>query len=275
MPNRRSVLTALGAGVAASAFERPARALVEARRSSELIAVLGTGHFGRAMGTRLAAVGHTVIYGSRTPNSERVKALVRDSGPRATAASDRDAASRARVIVFAVPWAPVPQMLPELGDLSGKLIIDPMIARPRFVDKYPFPPDPSTSVAETLQSWIPRTPVVAAFSTISYLNLANSGLAGGPISIPLAGNDSHAKVRVARLTAQLGLDPIDIGAVIAARYMEYLVWMEIAYNVKQYHPGKDCEIYFRLVPQRSPMRPPDFGGRSGRSRLQGDFWHDH
>ncbi len=34
------------------------------------IAVLGTGKVGSALGTKLASVGHQVVYGSRTPSGE-------------------------------------------------------------------------------------------------------------------------------------------------------------------------------------------------------------
>jgi 8-hydroxy-5-deazaflavin:NADPH oxidoreductase len=249
--NRRSVLTGLGAGVAVAALERPARALDEGPgRAREIIAVLGTGHFGGAIGKRLGSLGYSVLYGSRTPDSPGVKALVRESGRRASAASARDAASRGRIVVFAVPWTAVKEMLPGLGDLSGKLLIDPMIANPRAVDKLPFPPDPSTSAAERLQAWVPGAHVVSAFSTIWYKDLADPTRCGGPVSIPIAGDDRGANERVARLTSELALDPVIIGNLPAARYIESLLWMEVACNSSIYNRGtkKLYEIYMRRVP---------------------------
>lgn len=251
MHNRRSVLTGLGAGVAISAFERPAEALYDrSRHSREPIAILGTGHFGGAIGKRLSSVGYSVIYGSRTPDSQRVKSLAQKSSLRVSVAPQNEAASRANVVVFAVPWASVRGMLPELGDLSGKLIIDPMIAKPATVDKMPFPSNPSMSAAEELQAWVPAAHVVSAFSTIWYKNIANPARCGGPVTVPLAGDDFGANQSVARLTSDLGLDPVIIGKLTAARYIESLLCMEVASNTGVYNRGnkKMYEVYMRRVP---------------------------
>lgn len=247
MIDRRSMLTALtgiGAGVALTTVSRPTRAQQGGSREAlETIAVLGTGHFGGTIGKRLSALGYPVVYGSRTPDAERVRALVRDSGPRASAGAQKDAASRGSIVLFAVPWEPVKGLLPALGDLTGKLLIDPMIAKPKVIEHYPFPDD--TSTAEQLQSWVPGAHVVKAFPTISYRTLADPVRAGGPISVPFAGADRTAKARVARLISELGLDPMDTGALVAARYIENVLWFEVVCNVNN---RKAFELYMRHVP---------------------------
>ena len=101
------------------------------------------------------------------------------------AAPPRDAASRGSIVAFAVPWGSVKDLLPGLGDLTGKLLVDPMIAKPKIIEGNPFP-DAPTSTAEPLQSWAPAAHVVKAFISISYKTLANPASAGGPISIPYA-----------------------------------------------------------------------------------------
>ncbi len=42
----------------------------------ETIALIGTGDFGNSFGPRLAALGYTIVYGSRNPESAKVKALL-------------------------------------------------------------------------------------------------------------------------------------------------------------------------------------------------------
>ncbi len=247
MIDRRSVLTGLagiGAGAAFATVSRPTRAQqAGSSEAFETIAVLGTGHFGGTIGRRLSAIGYPVVYGSRTPDAERVRTLVRESGPRASAGAQKDAASRSAIVLFAIPWEPVQGLLPALGDLTGKLLIDPMIAKPKVIEHYPFPDD--TSTAEQLQSWVPRAHVVKAFPTISYRTLADPARAGGPISVPFAGADRTAKERVARLISELGLDPMDTGPLIAARYIENVLWFEVACNVNN---KKSFELYMRHVP---------------------------
>ena len=46
----------------------------------ETIAVIGTGDLGDSFGPRLAELGYTIVCGSRTPDSERVEALVATTG---------------------------------------------------------------------------------------------------------------------------------------------------------------------------------------------------
>lgn len=135
--------------------------------------------------------------------------------------------------------------MPQLGDLSGKLLIDPMNAAPRVIDGYPFRPDTSTSTAEELQRLVPGASVVKAFNAISANDLSEAAHASGPISIPLAGADSNPKKQVIRLVSNLGLDPVDFGPLVVARYIEDLLWFEVA-CVR--HNKKLFEIYMRPMP---------------------------
>ena len=250
MVGRRSVLTGLtgvGASAAFYAMPGPTTRAEQPDPSAvrETIAVLGTGHFGGAIGKRLSTIGYPVVYGSRTPDAPRVQTLVMESGPRASAATQRDAVARGAIVVFGIPWEPVESMLPDLGNLAGKLLIDPMIAKPKIIEGYPFPPAVPTSTAEQLQSWVPGANVVKAFITISYGTLANPGRAAGPVTIPFAGTDRTAKERVARLISELGLEPIDAGPLVASRYIENLLWYEVSCNRTN---RKLFELYMRQVP---------------------------
>src|SRR5262245_58932376 len=68
------------------------------------IAVIGTGDMGDSLGPRFASLGHKVIYGSREPDSARVRELVARTGHGAAAALPMDAARSASIVVLAVPW---------------------------------------------------------------------------------------------------------------------------------------------------------------------------
>lgn len=249
MIRRRELLTGLsglGAGAVVGAFSGVARAQDGPFKGTrENVAILGTGRLGGTLGRRLTALQFPVIFGSRTADGAQVAALLKQCGPLASAASLKDAAAGAAIIVFALPWEPVKALLPGLGDLSGKLIIDPMNTQLKIVDGYPSRSDAPTSVSEALQSWLPGARVVKAFNTIWYKDLADPGRAGGPISIPLAGADRGAKDRVAHLVSELGLEPVDVGPLIAARYVEDLLRFEVG-NI-MYNKGKVFEIYMRCV----------------------------
>jgi predicted dinucleotide-binding enzyme len=246
MIDRRSILAGLGSSVALGAIAKGANAgdAVSAP-ANETIAILGAGKLGGALGKRLVAAGYRVIYGSRTPDAERVQALVKSTGPKASAATLTDAVAHSSIVVFALPWEPVKDLLPKLGDLSGKLLIDPMNAAPRIIDGYPFRPDTSTSIAEELQRLVPGASVVKAFNAISANDLADPARASGPISIPLAGAEGDPKKRVMQLVSNLRLDPVDFGPLVTARYIEDLLWFEVA-CVR--HNKKLFELYMRPMP---------------------------
>jgi predicted dinucleotide-binding enzyme len=78
---------------------------------ADTIAVIGTGDVGGALGPEFAALGHVVIYGSRTPSS----------GHGAQATKPIDAAVKAEIVVLAVPGMRVKEIVSGLGDLSGKI----------------------------------------------------------------------------------------------------------------------------------------------------------
>ena len=69
---------------------------------AETVAVIGTGNVGMALGTEFGGIGHTVIYGSRSPDSEKTQALVAKT-ENASAALPADAAAMADVVILAVP----------------------------------------------------------------------------------------------------------------------------------------------------------------------------
>jgi len=195
-----------------------------ASSSAETIAVIGTGSVGGALGPRFAAIGYTVVYGSRTPDHEDVQALVAATSNGASATTPPKAAQMADIILLAVPWTVAERVLVSLGDLTGKIIIDPI--NPRVITDEGLADYPSfISNAERMQALAPRSSVVKAFSTFSSDTMTDPGLVNHPITIPLAGNDADAKSIVADICHRLGFETIDFGPVRYAHIIEgfYLV----------------------------------------------------
>jgi len=192
--------------------------------NAETIAVIGTGSVGSALGPRFAENGHTVVYGSRTPEREDVQALVAATSGDAAATTQRDAAQMADIILLAIPWDAAEGVLVSLGDLSGKIIIDPI--NPRVVDEQGLRDYPSfISNAERMQALAPRSMVVKAFSTFSSSTMIDPGSMAHTVTIPLAGNDAAAKGRVAEICVALGFETIDFGPVRYAHIIEGLYLM--------------------------------------------------
>jgi hypothetical protein len=194
--------------------------------SAETIAVIGTGSVGSALGPRFSEIGHTIVYGSRTPDREDVQALVAATSADASATTGPEAAQMADIVLLAVPWSVAEDVLVSLGDLSGKIIIDPI--NPRVLGDDGWADYPTyISNAERLQALAPRSLVVKAFSSFSADTMRDPGLVDHPITIPLAGNDPDAKAVVAELCHQLGFETIDFGPVRYAHIIEGLYLLRI------------------------------------------------
>jgi D-arabinose 1-dehydrogenase-like Zn-dependent alcohol dehydrogenase len=118
--NRRDLL-----GSAFAAAIMPVKTLA---RDSAVIAVLGTGRVGAALGQQLAArAGVTIIYGSRSPDSEAVRELVRRTGPQASATSYQQAVAGAGIVLLALPWHATEEVVRAL-EPGDRIVIDPINA---------------------------------------------------------------------------------------------------------------------------------------------------
>ncbi len=213
--------------------------------TAETIAVIGTGSVGSALGPRFAELGHTVVYGSRTPEREDVLALLAATSGDASVAMPPAAAQMADIVLLAIPWSVAEEVLVSLGDLSGKVIIDPI--NPRVVDEDGWRDYPSyISNAERLQALAPRSAVVKAFSTFSSSTMIDPGAVDHSVTIPLAGNDLAAKARVSDLCEALGFETIDFGPVRFAHIIEGLYLLRA--NARQ----NDFDFEWNYVISKTP-----------------------
>ncbi len=216
-------------------------------RAAEPIAVIGTGSVGSALGERWGRNGHTIIYGSRDPARPAVLALVARSGKLASATSPAEAARRAEIILFAVPWTAAEASAKSLGDLKGKIVLDatnPLTFDARGLVELPVP----HSGAEQLQGWLPGAAVVKAFNTLNYGVMSDPAVAGGPVSIPLAADDAGARQRVAVLVRELGLEPFDAGPLANSRYLEGMALLYVDLGTRP--AAQSFEYYLRTRPKR-------------------------
>jgi predicted dinucleotide-binding enzyme len=217
--------------------------------SADAIAIIGTGHVGGGLGARLGAAHHVIIYGSRHPDDPEVRALLARSGAGASALLPAAAAAKAGVIILAVPWPAAEDAIKSMGELSGKVIID--TTNPIARDEHNRPAEFTLpmSGAELIQSWAPGAHVVKAFNTTNWLVLSDPVIAGGPVSIPMAGDDAAAKSRVSALVSEVGFDPVDAGPLRNAKLIE---GMALLYIRMKNMDGRDAhEFYLRARPLRA------------------------
>ena len=193
--------------------------------SAETIAIIGTGEVAGALGPEFAAQGHDIVYGSREPDRDSVRDLVARTSGNASATTQADSVVGADIVVVAVPWYALEEVIANIGDLSGKVVIDP--TNPRMVGEdglRDFAIDPSN--AEWIQRWAPQSRVVKAFNTMGWETMVDPDSTGGPVTVPIVGDDAEAKAVVAGLIEGMGLEPVDLGPVRYAHVVEgmYIVW---------------------------------------------------
>ncbi len=187
------------------------------------VAIIGTGGIGSALATLFARNGHDVILGSRSVQKATI--LARQIGGSA-ASSYRDAAALADVLFFCVPWEHKDGALEQLGDLSGKIVVD--VSNPETVDGRSLALGHSTSGAEIIAARTNGASVIKAFNYIyAELLRAPRNLNRLNPSIFFCGDDDTAKKIVATLIASCKLQPVDCGPLKNARYLEPLALLMV------------------------------------------------
>jgi len=86
------------------------------------IGILGSGLMGGKLGTLFAKAGHDVVF-SYARSQRKLNRLARQAGRRAAAGAPREAAEDADVLLLAVHWSRVNDVLKQAGDISGKVLI--------------------------------------------------------------------------------------------------------------------------------------------------------
>jgi len=164
--------------------------------------IIGAGRLGQAMArTALRAGRRVVMANSRGPES--LTSVVSGLGEGASAGTV-DAASRADIVVVAVPWGTVPQALRGL-EWNGQIVVD------ATNDFDPGDLEGRTS-SELVADLVAGARVVKAANTLAAEVLGSDPHeAGGRRVIFLSGDDADAKSLVGRLFEDAGFSAIDLG----------------------------------------------------------------
>jgi predicted dinucleotide-binding enzyme len=205
------------------------------------IAIIGTGDMGDSLGPQFASMGYEVIYGSRNPESDKAKSLIKMTGNNARVESQADAAAAGEVVILAVSW-PAMEAVAKNLDLDGKVVIDISVAWQQGEDGYP-ETTIEPSAAELIQEWNPKAKVVKTFATAGSNIIDDPSGAGGAVTMPVASDFRDAKELAAKLVAEMGFDPVDFGPLRMAHIIEEMQVMWVIPVVQKQPTG--WEIYFR------------------------------
>ena len=180
------------------------------------VAIIGTGNMGSGIARLLASKGEKVAIGSRDP--AKAAKLAEEIGAGAEGGGTAAAVKLADVVVLAVPYGQVADVIRDAGGLAGKVVID--ISNPITEDYKALTVGHSTSAAEEIQKLAPQAKVVKAFNTIFAQLLPAEAREGRAVQVFVAGDDEAAKKTVSDLVAKGGFEPIESGPLSNARYLE-------------------------------------------------------
>ncbi len=200
------------------------------------IAVLGTGMVGNTIGSKLVKVGHRIMVGSRTADSDAGQEWRRRVGGQAQIGTFADAAAFGEIVFDCTNGAHALAALRQAGsaNLRGKILIQ--VGNPLDTSKG-LPPSLTVcntdSLGEHVQREFPDTRVVKALNTVNCDIMVDPARVPGDHNLFICGNDAAAKREVInRLCEWFGWKPsniIDLGDITHSRGTEMFLalWVRL------------------------------------------------
>ncbi len=189
------------------------------------IAIIGHGNIGGGLAKAWAKNGHAIVFGAREPDKADLIAVA--SGIGAKTATVRAAVEGAEVVVFAMPWGAVDDVIASAGDLAGKIVIDCTNAVVRGKNGMSLAYGHTSSSSEELAKKIPLAKVFKSFNAQGAENLRDPSYRGVAASNFFCGDDPEARKVVRELVEDVGFQAVDAGPLENARLLEplMLLWM--------------------------------------------------
>lgn len=218
------------------------------------IGILGSGLIGGKLGTVFARAGHRVVF-SYSRSERKLMRLAKAAGDRALAGTPAEAVNASDVLLLAVHWSRVNDVLKQAGSLRGKTVISCCL--PMSLKDHELVVAHTSSGAEVLARKVMPARFVAAFGTIPSEVLFDVFAARTRKDRPTLiyyGDNRAAKKVAERLIRDIGFDPIDAGPLTIGRYAEpfTLLVARLAYDI-----GRRPEMAYRFEwfgKRRAPRR---------------------
>ena len=221
-----------------------------------LIAILGSGLMGSALGTAWARAGHSVAF-TYSRDFTKLEELARAAGNGAIAAKPNEVIHHSEVVLLSVPWHRLEDALAAAGGAEAfatKIVVT--CSLPMLPDDSDLAIAHDGSGAEELARRLPAARVVAAFNTIPS-ELIRPPLLQVPDAerpeVLICSNDRRAKDVAATLALDAGFAPVQAGSLRVSRWVEPfgLVVAQLAYA-----QGRGPALGYRFL-QHPEYPPPD------------------
>ena len=171
------------------------------------IGILGAGSVGLAVGRQLIGAGHLVKLSSAR-GAHALTPVAQDIGAEAVSVAE---AAAGELVLLAVPWPAVPDVLDPLPDWQGRILVDatnPFVA----INPLQLADLQGRSASVVVAEHAPGARVVKAFNSITMANFEKGPRQGDTRRVLfVSGDDVASKQTVQRLITELGYAPIDLG----------------------------------------------------------------
>jgi 8-hydroxy-5-deazaflavin:NADPH oxidoreductase len=199
------------------------------------IAIIGTGNVGGALATQWAKKGHNIHLGVKNKDQFKGSELLKNTNT--SVFSIKEAIELSDVILIATPPTAIFDIVEEMGDVSGKVIID-------STNSVMKSPEPYKTVFHMLAEKT-NAEVVKCFNSTGFENIKDPVYHGEGIDMFMAGDSEKAKEVARQLALDCGFGSCwDFGKSDKVELLEKLALSWINLAIMQGH-GRN--IAFKVV----------------------------
>lgn len=176
------------------------------------VAILGRGHVGRTLGSRLASAGHDIRFGVRAPGEPDELSLT-------------EAVAWGETVILAISASAIDEGFMGQFDWTGRLLID--CTNPIRADFSGLDWQGESSWGERVARLAPEARVAKAFNSVSAELMAEPELPSGRAAMMFAAAPENVEA-VDALVADVGFEPLHVGGLDMCRHLESACWLYIS-----------------------------------------------